>query len=436
MNNGKVGKMDAKELLESLHQRLVSFQAVERKAAVLEFKEKFPETPEAEKPETRAYNLHCHTFYSFNGYGYSPSYLACWAKAERLFAIGKIEFDVLDGADEFIDAAKLLGLRAACGVESRVVISELSDKVINSPGEPGIAYHLGIGFTTAEIPAEQAAFLNRMKQAAADRTRGIVARVNPALAPLELDFDSEVLPLTPAGNATERHVCAAYAAKAAKMFPDEAERAEFWASKLKLELEEAKKLIGNTVKLEGTIRSKMMKSGGPGYVKADPASFPALKAMNEFTIACGAIPSIAWLDGLSAGEADPDALLDLHESYGCALFNLIPDRNWNFPDPEVKAKKVAAMHKMIDCCVRRGMPVFVGTEMNAFGQKLVDTFSEPALAKYMDVFSEGAAIVTAHTILAPQGKGFLSDWAKKQFGSNRMARNEWFAEFGRTHQLD
>ena len=65
------------------------------------------------------------------------------------------------------------------------------------------------GFTSADIPAEQAAFLNKMKQAASDRTRGIVDRVNPALSPLELDFDSEVLPLTPAGNATERHVCAA-----------------------------------------------------------------------------------------------------------------------------------------------------------------------------------------------------------------------------------
>ncbi|MBO4633654.1 MAG: hypothetical protein J5858_17195 [Lentisphaeria bacterium] len=427
--------MNAKDLLESLHQRLVSFNAVERKAAVLEFKEKFAQTPEAQKPESLEYNLHCHTFYSFNGYGYSPSYLACWAKAERLFAVGKIEFDVLDGADEFLDAARLLGLRAACGVESRVVISELSDKVINSPGEPGIAYHLGIGFTSAEIPAAQAAFLKQMKQSAADRTRGIVGRVNPALSPLELDFDTEVLPLTPAGNATERHVCAAYAAKAAEMFPDAAERAEFWASKLNIPLADAEKQISNTVKLEGTIRSKMMKSGGPGYVKADPASFPALKAMNDFTIACGAIPSIAWLDGLSAGEGDPDALLDLHESYGCALFNLIPDRNWNFADPEVKAKKVAAMHKMIDCCVRRNMPVFVGTEMNAFGQKLVDTFSEPALAEYMDVFVQGAAVVSAHTILAPQGRGFLSEWAREQFGNDKKARNAWFADFGRKNHL-
>ena len=423
--------MNAKELLESLHNDLVSFDPAVRKAAVLEFKEKFAATPEAVKPEVLDHNMHCHTFFSFNGYGYSPSYLACWAKMERLFAVGKIEFDVLDGADEFIEAAKLLGLRVACGVESRCVIKEMMDKVINSPGEPGIAYHLGIGFTSANIPAEQAAFLANMKKAAADRTRGIVMRVNPALSPLELDFDKDVLSLTPEGNATERHVCAAYAAKAAKMFATPAALAAFWAEKLKLTVEDAAKLITDTVKLEGTIRSKMMKSGGPGYVKADPASFPTLEAMNNFTIACGAIPSIAWLDGCSDGESDPDALLDLHESYGCALFNMIPDRNWNFADPEVKAKKVANMHKMVEACIKRDMPVFVGTEMNAFGQKLVDTFSEPALAKYMDVFVDGAAIVAAHTILAPQGKGFLSDWAKEQFGNDKKARNAYYAAFGK-----
>ncbi|MPN48765.1 hypothetical protein SDC9_196377 [bioreactor metagenome] len=120
----------------------------------------------------------------------------------------------------------------------------------------------------------------------------------------------------------------------------------------------------------------------------------------------------------------------MHESHGAVLFNLIPDRNWNYADPEVKAKKVTHMNKIIDSCIRRNMPVFVGTEMNAAGQKLVDTFSEPALARYLKVFVEGAAILNAHTILAPQGKGFLSDWAKEKFGNDKKARNQYYAEFG------
>ena len=426
--------MNAVELLASLKERLLDFDENVRAAAVAEFAEKFPSTLESSLPEREDYNLHCHTFYSFNGYGFSPAYLACWAKAERLYAVGKIEFDVLHGADEFLDAARVLDLRAACGVESRVMVPEMADKVINSPGEPGIAYNLGIGFTTADIPAAQADFLNAMGKSASDRTRGIVERVNAALSPLELDYEKDVLILTPSGNATERHVCAAYAAKAAKLFPEESSLADFWAQKLKLSLEEVGKLLKDTVKLEGVIRSKMMKSGGPGYVKADPKSFPTLKSMNDFTLKCGAIPSIAWLDGLSDGESDPDALLDLHEANGCALFNLIPDRNWNYADPEVKAKKVAAMHRMLDACIKRDMPIFAGTEMNAAGQKLVDDFAEPALAKYMKYFVEGASIVCAHTVLSVLDRGFASPWAQEKFKGDKKARNAFFAEYGRNHK--
>jgi hypothetical protein len=273
-----------------------------------------------------------------------------------------------------------------------------------------------------------------MKAAANARTRGIVAKVNPALSPVELDFEKDVLTLTPGGNATERHVCMAYAEKASKLFPSSVKLAEFWASKLGMTTEEASKLIQNSVKLQGVIRSKMMKSGGPGYVKADPSSFPSLEEMNQFTLKCGAIPSIAWLNGDSAGEADPEALLDLHESYGCAMFNLIPDRNWNYADSAVKAAKVANMDKIIAACLKRNMPVFCGTEMNAAGQKLVDTFSEPALAKHLNTFVDGAAVLNAHTILAPLGFGFLSDWSKSTFGADKAARNAFYIRFGRaTH---
>ena len=153
--------------------------------------------------------------------------------------------------------------------------------------------------------------------------------------------------------------------------------------------------------------------------------------MNRFTVKSGAIPGIAWLNGDSAGETDPDALLDLHESCGAAIFNLIPDRNWNFADPAVKAAKVANMDKIIACCLKRGMPVFCGTEMNAAGQKLIDTFSEPALAKHLKTFVDGAAVLNAHTILAPFGLGFLSDWSKAVFGGDKAARNEFFIRFGR-----
>ena len=53
-----------------------------------------------------AFNLHCHSFFSYNGYGYSPSYLVALAREQNWRAVGLVDFDVLDGVDEFLGAAK------------------------------------------------------------------------------------------------------------------------------------------------------------------------------------------------------------------------------------------------------------------------------------------------------------------------------------------
>ena len=65
------------------------------------------------------------------------------------------------------------------------------------------------------------------------------------------------------------------------------------------------------------------------------------------------------------------------------------------------------------------------------GQKLVDTFAEPALARHLKTFVDGAAILNAHTILSKFGLGFLSDWSKGTFGGNKTVRNDFYIRFGR-----
>lgn len=376
-----------------------------------------------------AHNLHCHTFYSYNGYGYSPSYIAWLGCRNGWFASGIVDFDVLDGVDEFLSASRKLNLRGVCGIETRAFIKELADREINSPGEPGVAYHMGVGFTSGNATGDAAKFLSGLRAKAAGRTRQIVELVNSYLAPVVLDFDKDAAALTPNGNVTERHVCLAYRVKAEAIFTAPAARTAFWAEKLGLDLAEAAKIVDNPVKLEGLIRSKTMKKGGAGYAKPDPASFPTLTEMNAFVKACGALPTIAWLDGASAGEQDVETLLDLHMANGAALLNIIPDRNWNFADPEIKKKKVFELNRIIAAAAKRGLPVIAGTEMNAPGQKLVDSFECDSLAPHLEAFVEGAAIAFAHTLLQPEGKGYLSDWSKRF--KDIAAKNSFYAAFGR-----
>ena len=416
--------------IKQLESDLNSFDPELRQKSLIKLKEFAIGENIISAPKNVPYNLHCHTFCSYNGYGYSPSYIAWLACKKLWFAAGIVDFDVLDGVEEFLSAAETLDLRGVCGLETRAYVADLAQDEINSPGEPGVAYHMGVGFTSSKLPAQQQEFLAALKAKANARTENIVKLVNTYLSPVELDFKGAAAKLTPFGNITERHVCTAYREKAEEVFTDDNARAEFWAEKLSMDIDAATELIADPVKLEGTIRSKTMKSGGVGYVKASPESFPALQEMNDFTLACGAIPCIAWLDGMSDGEKDPGKLLDMHISHKAAILTIIPDRNWNFSDPEVKAAKTKCLDAVIAAAVERDMPVIIGTEMNAPGQKLVDDFDCDALKKHNDTFIQGAAISFTHTLLAPLGMGYLSKWAKENF-ADKAAKNNFFAKFGK-----
>src|SRR5512133_2418667 len=106
--------------------------------------------------EQEVVNLHCHTFFSFNAYGYSPMALAWLARQKGFKALGIVDFDVLDAVDESLNTCERLAVRGSAGIETRVYIPEFSTREINSPGEPGIYYYVGIGFTSSQVPTDVA----------------------------------------------------------------------------------------------------------------------------------------------------------------------------------------------------------------------------------------------------------------------------------------
>ena len=377
-------------------------------------------------PPTSWVNAHAHTFYSFNYKGYSPSRFALEAKKAGLEMGGIVDFDVLDGLEEFWQASRLLDLKACVGIESRVFVPEFSDRVINSPGEPGISYHMGTGFTTTDIPTEAQTFLDGMRQTSEQRNRAMVERVNAFLSPLELSYEQDVMPLVPKGNATERHLCLAYARKAASQYPEESALRDFWSDKLGVAPEDLKD-VPDGRGMTDLIRAKTMKQGGAGYVQPDSGSFPKMAEMNEFVLQCGALPTMTWLDGCSAGEEAIEELLEVARSTGVAVFNIIPDRNYT---PGTKDQKLLNLQKVVEICKDLNMPLLGGTEMNSPGQKFVDDFDSEELKPMHPYFLDGSRILHAHSTLQRlSGMGYLSPWAEDQF-SDVAAKNEFFARFG------
>lgn len=397
--------------IEQLEQQLDSFDAGQRRQALAQLWDLAcaGKIPLAEPGQE--VNLHAHTFFSYNAYGYSPSKFAWLARKRGLAVAGVVDFDVLDALEEFWAAGKLIGLKRCVSLESRVFVPEFSTRVINSPGEPGIAYHMGVGFPRAV----QHPLLSQMRRTAEARNRELVRRVNEFLKPVALDYDRQVLPLTPNGNATERHICQAYARLG---------NADFWRAKIG-------DCPSDPVALQALIRSKLMKRGGPGYVPPDRGAFPTLAEMNRFVLDSGAIPTLTWLDGTSAGERAIEEWFDVSRRSGAAAINLIPDRNYT---PGVRDEKWKNLCDVIALAEKNHFPILVGTEMNAPGNKFVDAFDTAELKPFVPLFLKGAYIVYAHSVLQREsGLGYLSHWAKRNF-ETVAAKNQFFETLGRRLQ--
>ena len=375
-----------------LEDRLNSFDSAQRQDTLSELVRsrmtggiRLPEP----KPEV---NLHLHTFFSYNANGWSPSRIAWESRKYGLEVAGIVDFDVLDGMEEFLSAGVALGQKTVVGLESRVFISELADKVINSPNEPGVSYFMACGcYKLPEPGSESAQVLTRMREMARRRTVEIVRRVNDYLVDVQLDFDSDVIPLTPSGNATERHLLTAYDRKARHLIGEDlGALAGFWSSKLGAASAELETLMANTPAFHELIRAKLMKFGSVGYVSPDKDSFPSIESAVVMMRGIDAVPTCAWLDGTNPGEDDPVELLELMQSKGIGAVNIIPDRNWNIKNAEEKAIKVRNLGRMVEACRKMDLPILVGTEMNKAGQPFVDDFSAPELAPYIEDFLAGA----------------------------------------------
>ena len=444
-------------MIEALERQLDSFEAVERKRALAELCEQV-EAGRIDLPQMGTdVNIHCHTFFSYNTYGYSPSKFAWLARKRGLAVAGVVDFDVLDALDEFLDAARLLGLKGCAGLETRVYVPEFSTRVINSPGEPGISYHMGVGFPNARLDGQQREFLLSLRRTAQQRNRELMGRVNEYLRPLELDYERDVLVLTPSGNATERHICLAYARKAAELFGETprtnllpcwaggpggahtSSRATgsatagrlvrglqgFWAEKLGVDVELS--WLPESRGILDTIRAKTMKRGGVGYVQPGKGSFPWMADMNRFILTAGAIPVHTWLDGTSDGEKDIEELLEVAMSTGAAAINVIPDRNYT---PGAGSQKLENLYAVVELAEKLHLPVVMGTEMNSPGQKFVDDLDTDELRPLAPVFLKGAHIVYAHSVLQQRcGFGYTSEWAAKSF-DDVESKNKFFEELG------
>ena len=162
-------------------------------------------------------NNHIHTTYSFSPY--SPTAAVYAARMEGLCTAGIIDHDSISGAEEFLEAAEIIGIPVTIGMEARVSMdgTRLEGRRTNNPDQVGVSY-----MTIQSVPHDKISTLTEFfKPYQAERharNRKMIEKIN-ALVGVELDYDRDVLPLSEAwdnGGVTERHLMYALAIELVK----------------------------------------------------------------------------------------------------------------------------------------------------------------------------------------------------------------------------
>ena len=163
-------------------------------------------------------NNHVHTVYSFSPY--SPTMVAFRAWKAGLQAVGIMDHDSVSGAEEMIEACKLLGIGSTVGCEVRVNFtgSKMEGRKINNPDSSNIVYISLHGIPRPRL-GEVADFLRPIGEERGRRNREMVERLNSVTSGYGLqaiDYDRDVVTLSHAaegGSITERHILSALSAK-------------------------------------------------------------------------------------------------------------------------------------------------------------------------------------------------------------------------------
>ncbi len=162
-------------------------------------------------------NNHIHTTYSFSPY--SPTAAVYAARMEGLCTAGIIDHDSISGAEEFLEAARMIDMPVTIGMEARISMdgTRLQGRRTNNPDQEGVSY-----MTIQAVPRDKIAVLTEFfkpyQAARHERNRKMIAKINALLA-LDLDYDRDVLPLSESwdnGGVTERHLMYALAIRLVK----------------------------------------------------------------------------------------------------------------------------------------------------------------------------------------------------------------------------
>lgn len=185
-------------------------------------------------------NNHIHTTYSFSPY--SPAKAVWMAYQAGLATAGIMDHDSIGGAEEFIEAGKIVGMATTIGIECRVDFSNtlLAGRRINNPDQDSVVYMAIHGIPHTQIQTVEEYF-KPYRELRNRRNRKMVENINKLLdnPSLALDFDKDVVPLSQhhdGGSITERHILYALSLRLIEHFGKGQKLIDYLQNELKLNI--------------------------------------------------------------------------------------------------------------------------------------------------------------------------------------------------------
>ncbi len=381
-------------------------------------------------------NNHIHSVYSFSPY--TPTAAVWMAYTSGLCTAGIMDHDSICGAEEFIEAAEIIGMASTIGSEVRTDMSKtaLAGRRINNPDQKGVAYVALHGIPHSQIGRVNE-FFKPLNAARLERDRKMTVKINEVMAPygINLDFDKDVLPISceaKGGSVTERHLLFALANKIVEKFGRGQATLDFLCNDMGIKASE--KIQGFLLDTEnscyeydllGVLKSDMVEKI---YIPATDEC-PDIHDVAALAKETGAILAYAYLGDVGNSVTGDKKAQKFEDDYLDELFECIKEVGFSAVTymPSRNTKEQLDRIKML--CDKHGFFQISGEDINTPRQKFIcEAQRDPAFAH----LNEATWALIGHEIAATEdiNKAMFSDWAKETY-PDLNDRIKYFASIGR-----
>lgn len=345
------------------------------------------------KPEiTEEVNNHIHTKYSFSPY--TPTMAVVMAYSAGLSTAGIMDHDSISGAEEFIEAGKLVGMSTTIGIECRANVSQtaLNGRRINNPDQNSVIYMALHGVPHTQI-GKVSEFFAPFIEKRNERNRKMVENINKLFEQygISVDFENDVVPLSEyknGGSITERHLLYALANKVIEKFGKGKACADFFKNDMKLTLsEKLEKFLSDEENIHysydvlGLLKSDLISRI---YIDATEEC-PDVKDVIAFSKEIGAISAYAYLGDVGNSVTGDKKAQKFEDDYIDLLFETISELGFDAVTYMPSRNTKEQLAKIMELCDKFNLFQISGEDINSSRQAFIcEKLREPEFKHLID----------------------------------------------------